>query len=687
MGQDFKAGLAAILERVEQAGGNLDPAMRAAYVSLAERTVAQELSKAGNSAALSYLTEVDADPMLRDAMFAEFDPPDPSILENYARLRDELGWEFVAKYRSLVIADAVAERTNGAKERPDSDLGVRFPPPGASAPEPMLAEIISYVRMCSALGQGTTDAPGVGIADKVMEESNGAKPRPEADRLVREIANYMDETKTTALKIFQDQIVRAKLAAYLKAHDVDDDQIAKINDQGALHDLLKSALVWLGERPPERDEAPDAATWLRYLAAIYETKQSSPAAPWPRFPMDSAPWPLLMPLHHAYPIWEAVYIWEKYQGLHGSERYHEYGPYTDGADEWRRELQPSAWYWSAWPDLIVHGGICTIMAPISVETHVALCAPAMMAGQPGHSNLMSYQFDQGYFHTVIEQGFAGGPKKTWGSWLFNEIGEAPGLDEQNGRAWSHSDYQIGLALAMESGLTHVWPTKEYSRAEQDMAMAQGLASYTDTRLAVNLYNELPKSEQRRVGRTLLMQAIQRNPYNPAPWHLLEAQTESASDGIDLIQLAVGDSIVTYPKPIADSAHDYWDMMIDNLIPEVLLKEPVPKDAVTAQKIYEVVKTLPQLSDVQKMKYLLAAQGPEGEEKKLQHVIEEHVSTGTKVDSNDARNHFASELQTFVGAADQEDAKTFITHLELMMSSLPGDDPYLKIIESAKPSGA
>ncbi len=106
-------------------------------------------------------------------------------------------------------------------------------------------------------------------------------------------------------------------------------------------------------------------TWLRYLAPVYEArpvslrkgKDGRPAA-WPRFPMDRAPWPLLLPLAQTYPVREAKYIWEKYQGQHGPDNFHTYGPYRKGASVFLAELQPSPWHWHAWPDLIVHGGVC-----------------------------------------------------------------------------------------------------------------------------------------------------------------------------------------------------------------------------------------------------------------------------------------------------------------------------------------
>ncbi|NQZ58408.1 MAG: hypothetical protein HRT88_13185 [Lentisphaeraceae bacterium] len=56
-----------------------------------------------------------------------------------------------------------------------------------------------------------------------------------------------------------------------------------------------------------------------------------------------------MPLTKTWPLDEARYIFEKFQGLHGKQRYQTAGPYASPKAV-SKTLEPSKkWNWSAWP--------------------------------------------------------------------------------------------------------------------------------------------------------------------------------------------------------------------------------------------------------------------------------------------------------------------------------------------------
>jgi len=645
-----EVSFALVQSAIEKSGGKLSPEARAAYVDWSELTILRKLSAEGKTIPADCMAEVQGDSTLQDAMFAATDPPDPSILENYARLRSALGAPFTARYRALVIADAVATRANGARQK--SDPGLK-----GEAPAPM------------------------------PDGAAGQAPDP----LVEGIVSYMKQSGVTTLELFDDQQAQQKLAAFLQQEKVGAGVIAEINDQSAFHDALKGALVALGQRPAYRDPPPDDAAWLRYLASVYEATPS-PAQPtesgkpvtWPLFPMGRAPWPLLMPLHHAYPLREALYIWEKYEGLHGPERYHTYGPYKkERGGEWDLELQPSIWHWDAWPDLIVHGGVCTTIAPMSVETHVTLCQPAVMAGQPGHSNLISFRNADGYWFGSVEQAYAGGPDVTQGSWLFNEIGTAPGLGSQHDRPWAVAEYHLGLALAMNLGL----------------------ARYIDTRIAVSIYHHLPESDLGTIGTALLTQATQINPYNPAPWYLLGQQTSSFGEGISLVKLAMDKAAAMeasgtgdggdlsgvqssaprpVPKPVEAAVYAYWNVIEEHLTGQTVLNRPVPRDKAVAQTILDFVKTVPGISDAQEVPYVLVTEGSEAEETKLEYVIQQHLEGAKYLDKKGAEKRFAAELKTFVHTASKDDGDELLSRLKTILPPMPADDPYLLIVDAVKP---
>ena len=144
-------------------------------------------------------------------------------------------------------------------------------------------------------------------------------------------------------------------------------------------------MILLGQRPNARDPKPDTESWLRYLVSIYEATPSSvptvdgKVKSWPLFPLSEAPWPLLMPLAHAVPLSEAEYIGKGYQGEHGPDRFHTYGPFRDDAKAMPYELQPSRWFWDAWPDRIVHGGECVSISIGTVDFYCSLGKPAVWA--------------------------------------------------------------------------------------------------------------------------------------------------------------------------------------------------------------------------------------------------------------------------------------------------------------------
>ena len=482
--------------------------------------------------------------------------------------------------------------------------------------------------------------------------------------MVAAVARYMDQNKVGALEIFQRSERQRQLAEFLHAEKVDEGEAAKIKDPEALHNVLKEALVALHQRPVDRDYQPDPASWLKHLASIYEARWLD----WPRFPMDRAPWPLLMPLYHAYPLNEAQYIWEAYQGKHGWDHYHSYGPYVKDAAEWALELHPSPWHWDAWPDVIIHGGVCTTMAPMSVELHVALCEPAMMAGQPGHCDLFSFKNAGNLWYTEIEQSL-NIPALTWGSWLFNEVGTTPGLGEENDRPWSTAEYQLGLSQAMNVGLT----------------------KYVDTRIAVNLYLRLPPEEASKYWEALLTQATQNNPFNPAPWYLLAQRTKTAFEGMAMVKTVTSRALMLtqsgLPSGVQDAKNGYWDVVKRGIVNLGVVPRPAPTDREAALKIYDFLQTAPGVTNAQRLPFFVASEGREVVEDKLQQAVEHHVASRKKVTKEDKsaeeQARFEAELDAYIAAVGKKEGHPFIVKLAGLFSPFTKDDPYRNALEAAK----
>ncbi len=299
-------GLAALRSGLRESNGTLTPALREAYLDWAQATVLANLATSKCSVPPDCLAEVLSNPTLRDAMFAAIYPPDPSILQNYARLRSELGAGFLKKYRSLVVGVAVAERVGGL-------LGA-----AQTAQPPPPARKRKAVR----------------LADN--------------SQLVGAVAEFMRQNAVTALDLYTNADQRERLVATLGRKGFSAKELAGTKDPGRLFGVLKQAMIRLGQRPAAREAMPSTADWLRHLATIYEAEPSSTPPrkkgkadmPWPLFPMNRAPWPLLMPFARPVPLGEADYIWETFQGRHGNPRYHTYGPYKGPQGE--RPLESAA---------------------------------------------------------------------------------------------------------------------------------------------------------------------------------------------------------------------------------------------------------------------------------------------------------------------------------------------------------
>jgi hypothetical protein len=111
----------AILDLVRDSAGVMTPALRDSYVDWSKNKLLSELKSTGEIVPEDALHEIESDSTLSDAVFASVYPPDKTILHNYIELRSKLGATFVRKYRSLIVAAAVAHRRGGVTDRDLSD--------------------------------------------------------------------------------------------------------------------------------------------------------------------------------------------------------------------------------------------------------------------------------------------------------------------------------------------------------------------------------------------------------------------------------------------------------------------------------------------------------------------------------------------------------------------------------------
>jgi hypothetical protein len=544
--QSLYAALGPVVKNFD---GVLMPEMRTAYTSWATNLVMAELSKQGQSVSQDCLAQILSDPILSDAAFRSVYPPDPSILQNFARLRMELDPGLMAKYRSLAIAVAVAKRTEGVQtgQTPDFDA--------LSSKERIQRE--KYGK--SATGDYQ---PAFWGDEGYLKPAKSQKDK----KFIAALADYLRTNHVSALEVYTNVVQQERLKAYLNQNQISSPLTAGIGETVKFGESLKNAMVLLGQRPATREKKPDTVAWLRYLASIYEAIPTSTpnaegkAMAWPLFPLDHAPWPLLMPLARPVPLGEAKYIWETFQGEHGPDRYHTYGPYRNDEKAMPYELEPSPWFWSAWPDRIVHGGECVPISLGTVDLYSSLGKPAMWAGQPGHANLISFQYHQGLWTAKVEQAYAGGPDVTHAQWYFDDPhGTEPRF--RNLYNWAGAEYQLGLALGMN----------------------RSLESYMDTRMAAAIFNVLPPDEKLTVGKNLLTSAAAVNPYNPNIWYQLAQMVSDARQGMTLTQAVMRQT---------PDANGYWKTVDQFVARFAVLAHPAPADQAELARICAVLETVP-----------------------------------------------------------------------------------------------
>jgi len=256
---------------------------------------------------------------------------------------------------------------------------------------------------------------------------------------------------------------------------------------------------------PER-QMPSVVDFLNVLIERYETKlpEFNDGGPeWPLFPMDKAPWPLLMPLAETRPLDECQYVWDHFTGKvfypevkkKKCRRIKTYGKYTWDYTLPERKYKKSKWNPGAMPRIVEDGGVCGRQSQLARTTYIALGKPAIQMGQPGHSALLTFDVDSnGAYLARVGQSIA--PlNKSFPNWPFKDASEW--RSSRHG-ARAGAEYHYGLAMAMN----------------------HGLESFMQSRIACHLAKRKKIPEQQAERRRLLEEAVRICPYNVQAWYLL-----------------------------------------------------------------------------------------------------------------------------------------------------------------------
>lgn len=455
-----------LVDLAAKAGGVVTPAVREAFLAEAERRVVAELGKVGVRLTPAQSDFLRKDPEVRAACFGAVWPPDPRIALNLLEVRDEVGLELYQKYRSFLVAGSVARRHVGVGE---AALGEK--------------EEWALRGKAEAEAKGVRTWPAYGLFDldpaddsKLASGKKGKEPRAAAQRKreQRQEERKSKEADADGLRLAAAFLAERKLspAEVMGSAELRKGMLAAMGEHApkarvVTQDLMQDVMVAAGLRPPERDPFPSLADYCRYLASADVS----------RFPLRTAPWPLLMPLAKGWPLREAADIGRR---VAESKKLPTYGKYQGKEAVNRARLQPSPWNWNSWQGTYQAGGVCHEMSTLGVGTYVALGVPATKTGQPHHSCVTIFTSSEKGYSVQIKQGTRG-PVGTHSQWLF--------ADPKVERPLA---YHMGLALSMNVGL-------------QD---------YLDTRIALNLAG---MTRDRELAELILSAAAKRNPFNTEVW--------------------------------------------------------------------------------------------------------------------------------------------------------------------------
>lgn len=567
-----------ILTQLRKTSGAFTPEVRKTYVEWAEAVVLRKCAFRGVAVPKELLAEIHKDPVLSDAMFAAVYPPDASILQNYLQIRGQLGPAFTAKYRSLAIAVAVGRRTKG--------LSISLPPPNPKKPNEFGQDNQPYA----------------------WEDAMYHPPKGETEwQAVRIIANFMQNNNCSGLDLYTNADLQKRLAQDMKDASIDPHFISEVKTCVEFGERIKAAMIQLRQRPSGRDPLPMTPEWLKHLVSVYESKPKSVpnGMSWPLFPLKDAPWPLMMSFSRGVQLSEAKYIYNAFQGDYGDDRFHTYGPYHVVKEAMPDMLRPSKWFWNAFPDHIIHGGVCVEISKATIELYAALGLPSVWAGQPGHANLISFRNENGLWKADIEQDFAGGPFVTYAQWLFGDEG-GPDLRFREEFGWPAAEYHLGMAAGMNLGLT----------------------SYIDSRIVSSIYQALPAKDRVAFGTKLLAQGIQINPFNPDLWFRYAKTVSGVKRSLALVKAAqTHDSSVvtgepTRPAvtqlsngPAASTANAYWKNLEGALSQFSILAQTIPTNEDEMQQMYSFLRTVPGVTPYDIADYMaryISTRPPQGE---------------------------------------------------------------------------
>ncbi len=111
------------------------------------------------------------------------------------------------------------------------------------------------------------------------------------------------------------------------------------------------------------------------------------------FPLDSAPWPMLLMLTDADPLDESSIIWSLYRQKRNIGRYG-YSTYTFSYTKPEVSQRGSKWHPDSAQRILEDGGVCGRQSTMAEFADRSIGTPACGMSQPGHRAFMSYSYNR-----------------------------------------------------------------------------------------------------------------------------------------------------------------------------------------------------------------------------------------------------------------------------------------------------
>jgi hypothetical protein len=319
-----------------------------------------------------------------------------------------------------------------------------------------------------------------------IEKKKKEKVFPNLDVNAKKILTYMKEEKKELLDVIADKenvFQQVKLTDKAKSEKEERSLWRKVAEMSELYPLVKNTtrldfLKYLIQHHEKR-----VRIRAQKVVSTKKKRLKKIETEWPLFPIDKAPWPLLMPLAETRPVSECDAVWERFTSGLGISRY---GRYSFDYQKPEFRFKKSTYHPESYQRILEDGGVCGRLSQLARTSNTALGIPSLQMGQPGHSAYVAYQTED---------------NKTFFAKMGHSVSSMDG---------SHSNWQFGDA----KGLKYSKPNRVGVEYHFGLVMAanSSVDSYLNTRIIDHLINNTQNlSETSRIQ--LLEIALSINPYN------------------------------------------------------------------------------------------------------------------------------------------------------------------------------